>query len=93
MGDDGWKEEERKYSGWEFTVANIYTIRRGHVEEGEGGLNGDTSGWGLGFHVLDLGFFRYDESTSVPVDNRSGVRRRGWTFGVDLLATWHRLRG
>lgn len=80
-------------SGWELTVANIWTIRRGHINDVEGTIVGDTRGWGVGFHLGDIAGYRYDEATvpqSIYLDE--DVHRRGWEAWVDPIAIWRTLR-
>ena len=79
--------------GWELTVANIYSIRRGHINDPAGGINDNSSGWGLGIRLGEYGGFRYDEAT-MPLKWVRGekVCRKGWTAQIDPLAIWRDLR-
>jgi hypothetical protein len=78
-------------SGWEITLANIYSIRRGRIDDPDGKIHGDTRGWGLGLMIADLGGFRYD-SASVPLAEDLGRRERaGYTLFLDPIRIYHRL--
>ena len=78
--------------GVEVAVANVFTWRTGHVTDRVGGIDGGTSGWGLGFHIGRLAGFRYDRAT-IPQASDSGlpdVERKGYTVFVDLVTLFER---
>lgn len=78
--------------GVEVTLANVLTWRTGHVTDRVGGIDGDTGGWGLGFHIGRLAGFRYDRAT-VPQSRDSGLpdlERKGYTMFVDLTTLFER---
>jgi hypothetical protein len=62
-GDVAGTEAER--TGWEITVANIFSYREGHVEDPTSTIIGDTWGWGVGLRFGDLVGIQYDHAT-VP---------------------------
>jgi hypothetical protein len=81
-----------KLSGWELTIANVFTIRRGRIDEPSDflyGIHGATSGWGLGLRVADAGGFRYDEATvpqSILLEEK--VHRKALAFWANPLGVW-----
>lgn len=78
--------------GWEVTFANIYSVRRGHIEDPDGFIIGDTSGWSVGLRWGNLAGFSYDEAT-VPQSIFLGpVHRKAVSFFVDPLQVWSKLR-
>lgn len=79
--------------GWELTLANIYTIRRGHVNEPNGQIFGNTDGWGLGFRLGDLAAFRYDRATIPQYVELGRVTRQAWQVSFDPLAIWQVAHG
>ena len=58
-------KHEEKGDGWELGVANLFYVRRGHVEALYGDIDGDTKGWGLNVQAGRIGGFRYDRA-EVP---------------------------
>jgi len=75
-------------SGWELTLANIYSIRRGRIDDPVGTVQGTTSGWSLGLHLKDLAGFSYDRAT-VPQSKFLGpVHRKAITFYVNPIEAW-----
>jgi len=81
-----------KNSGWEVTIANVYTIRRGWVEDRESTIVGQTSGWSLGLQSADLGGFSYDQAT-VPQSIYLGpVTRKSFSVFVNPIGAWRALR-
>jgi len=81
-----------KNEGWEVTFANIYSIRRGRVEDPDGQIVGSTSGWSLGVQFMDVAGFSYDEAT-VPQSIFLGpVHRKASTFFVNPIRLWSALR-
>lgn len=86
------REPTAETSGWEITLGNIYSIRRGRIDDTGGMVHGDTHGWGLGFKIADLAGFRYDEA-SVPLGE--GVARRersGYAFFLDPIGIYHHIK-
>jgi hypothetical protein len=82
------KGEERKYSGWELSLANLFHLRRGHLSRPPADVDGDTSGWGLGFHFGRYGSIRYDEATIPQPRGLPDVERRSWSLVIDVQAIW-----
>jgi hypothetical protein len=86
------REPTAETSGWEITLGNIYSIRRGRIDDPDGMVHGDTHGWGLGLKIADLAGFRYD-SASVPLGE--GVARRersGYTFFLDPIRIYRHIK-
>jgi hypothetical protein len=82
-------------SGFEISLANVFTLRRGHVTDRVGSIDGATTGWGLGVPLGGWAGFRYDEATT-PQATDSGlpdVKRKGWTAWVDPVRLWADLNG
>ena len=71
--------------GWELTVANVFTLRRGHIEDRDGDIIDDTSGWGLGLQVGRFGGFRYDHAVVPQARVLGRVKRDGFTVFVRPL--------
>jgi hypothetical protein len=96
----GTPDEDPVYAynrGWELTVANVYSIRRGHDDYRVGNRRGNTSGWGLGFRLGGYAGFRYDEDTTPRNRIRSETGwhealHQSWTVQVDPLAIWREVR-
>ena len=74
---------DEKSTGWELTIANIWSMRRGHAE-GWGGIDGDTSGSSLGFKLAGIGGARWDKATVPQATGLRDVERESWTVWVDL---------
>lgn len=83
----GWpfSEPDIHNRGWEVTVANILTLRRGHIKDRRGDIIDDTSGWGLGFRVGNYGGFRYDHAVVPQARALGRVKRNGFTIFVRPL--------
>jgi hypothetical protein len=83
---------EVEYSGWELTVANIYSIRKGWVDDPAGTVQGPTTGWGLGLHLKNIAGFSYDHAT-VPQSKylTARVDRKSVSFYVSPLEAWRSL--
>ncbi len=75
-----------KYRGWELSIANIYHVRRGHTRVPAGDIDGDTEGWGWGFHLGDVFGFRYDKATVPQASGLPPVTRESWTVFLDFSA-------
>jgi hypothetical protein len=80
-----WNEPDIRNRGWEVTVANVFTLRRGHIENKHGDIIDDTSGWGLGFQVGRFGGFRYDSAVVPQARVLDHVRPAGFTVFVRPL--------
>ena len=77
-------------SGYEITLANIYTYRRGSYEDPLSQIDGDTWGWGVGLPVGSFGGVRYDDA-HWPRAMNSGlgmVHRSQWTAWLDPIEVW-----
>jgi hypothetical protein len=82
--------------GWELTLLNVFSVRRGHVADPDGNVRGTTDGWGVGYTFDGIAGVRYDKA-KVPqaTDPETGqrladVHRRGWTVFFDPLRAWGR---
>lgn len=77
-------------SGGEITIANVPTYRRGHYEDLEGQIDGDTWGWGVALPLGSLGGARYDDA-HIPQAQNSGLQnmhRSQVTVWLDPLGIW-----
>ena len=79
---------EIKLDGWELTLANVFTLRRGFINDRTGDIIDGTSGWGLGFHIGSSFAFRYDSATIPQAAPLVRVHRRGWMAMIDPLSIW-----
>jgi hypothetical protein len=70
-------------TGWELSVANIWSIRRGHYN-GPDGLGGDTEGGSLGFKIDGIGGARWDKATVPQAAGLADIERESWTVWIDL---------
>lgn len=80
------------HGGYEITIANVFTLRRGHVSDPLGEIDGPTRGWGLGIPLGPWAGFRYDEGTTPQAFTLPDVTRRGWTVWCDAARVWKDLR-
>lgn len=88
-----YRSQVMEESGWELTLGNIYTVRRGRIDDPEGSIHGDTEGWGLGFRYGDIVGFRYDEATIPQYVELDRVKRISRTFYFSPLALYRSLHG
>jgi hypothetical protein len=82
------------HNGEELALANVFHLRRGHITDRDGEIDGTTTGWGVGFTLAGVAGWRYDEAT-VPQARNSGLsdrKRTGWTAFVDPVAICAKLR-
>jgi len=79
------------HSGYEITIANVFSIRRGHWTDRLGEIDGPTSGWGLGIPLGPWAGFRYDKGTVPQATTLPDVTRRGWTVWCDAVRVWRDL--
>jgi hypothetical protein len=84
--------EEIDLSGWELTLASIFSLRHGHYDDPTGTVIGDTSGWSLGLQLGKVGGFRYDHATVPQSMFLSDVDREGFTVFLDPVRLYQRLR-
>jgi hypothetical protein len=77
--------------GFEVTLFNVFSLRRGHISDPDGSVHGATTGWSLGYAFAGAVGFRYDHAT-VPqaTDPETGqrfadVHRRAWSVFVDPI--------
>ncbi len=85
---------ERKVhlDGWELTLLNVFTLRGGNIDNPDGGVNGSTSGWGVGLQYGDVGGIRWDQATTPQPSGLPELDRDGFMVFVDALALTTRLR-
>lgn len=88
--DGAWRYEhdtsdlrDENSRGWELGVANIYFLRRGHVEALYGDIDGDTRGGGWNIQAGRFGGFRKDWAVVPQATGLPTVRRKTWTVRVD----------
>lgn len=79
-------------NGLEATFANVFTLRRGHVDDPAGTVIGDTSGFGVGLRYGRVAGFRYDHAVVPQSIYLKDVDRNGFTAFVDPVELWKRLR-
>ncbi len=77
---------DARHVGGEVSIANIVSLRAGHLEDKLGDISGGTWGWGLGFHLGRYGGWRYDYGTRPQSADLPDVKRRGWTAFIDVAA-------
>jgi hypothetical protein len=76
------------HGGYEITIANVFTIRRGRRADPLGSDEGPTRGWGIGIPLGPWAGFRYDEGTAPQATTLPDVTRRGWTAWCDAVRVW-----
>ncbi|MCK4547295.1 MAG: hypothetical protein KAW17_07625 [Candidatus Eisenbacteria sp.] len=87
-----WKESQLsdestvKTTGWEVTLANVITLRRGIYRDPDGDICGTTSGWGLGMSYGRVAGFRYDRASVPNARGLDGNEREGFNLFVDPVA-------
>ena len=90
--NDSKEGQEIDLSGWELGLANVFTLRHGHVDDPTGTVIGDTSGWSLGLRVGKAGGIRYDHATVPQSIYLGDVDRKGFTVFLDPVRLIRRLR-
>ena len=80
-------------SGWEVTLANIYSFRGGKIDDPVGTIQGETSGWGIGLHLKDVAGFNYDRATIPQSIYLGPVHRKALSFYFNPLRAWDLVRG
>ena len=80
-------------SGWEVTLANIYSFRGGKIDDPAGTIQGETSGWGIGLHLKDVAGFNYDRATIPQSIYLGPVHRKALSFYFNPLRAWDLVRG
>lgn len=91
-GDDHRDCNEIHRWGVEATFLNIFTLRRGSIDDREGDVNDSSWGWSLGFRLHDLGGFRIDHATVPQATGLSDVDRDGFMAWVDVIAIGREIR-
>jgi hypothetical protein len=82
--------------GFELTLLNVFSLRRGHVSDPDGSVHGTSTGWGVGFAYEGALGFHYDHAripqASDPASGQrlSDVKRRAWSVFVDPVRWAHR---
>jgi hypothetical protein len=82
-----------EHSGWEVTIANIYSFRGGKIDDPAGTVQGKTTGWGIALHVKDAVGFSYDRATFPQSIYLKHVHRKAAAFYFDPVRAWGLLRG
>jgi hypothetical protein len=80
-------------SGWEITVANIYSIRRGRIDDPASFVAGKTSGWGLALHLKNVAGVCYDRATIPQAGFLAPVDRKALALYVNPITVLAKLRG
>lgn len=76
---------DRTGSGWELGLANVFFLRRGHVEDW-GSIDGDTEGWGVQLPFGRWGGLRYDHAELPQAVGLDDVERESFSLWVDVFA-------
>jgi hypothetical protein len=86
---------EVKLSGWELTLCNVFTIRRGRTDDPsdvERGIHGPSSGWGIGLRSAQLGGFRYDRATGPTSEDLDWeIESKAFNVWINPLGVWRAL--
>ena len=77
--------------GFEVTVFNMVSYRRGHVDDPDGRIVGSSSGWSAGLAVDGVGGFRFDRAITPQSEGLTRLRRNAWTLFIDPLSLARRL--
>ncbi|HZI89683.1 MAG TPA: hypothetical protein VFD83_04440, partial [Candidatus Polarisedimenticolia bacterium] len=78
-------------SGSEITIANIYSIRRGKIDDPSANIQGKTKGWGIGLHLKDIAAFSYDRATVPQAFGLRPVKRKAISLTIQPLEAWKRV--
>lgn len=79
MTDPGfWKRgrDRTTHRGWELTFAGICSIRSGHIDDPDGDIIGDTTGWGISlpdndYLRLSADFARVPKARGIGYERKS----------------------
>ena len=82
--------QEEIGTGWEIGLANIFFLRRGHVEAKYGDIDGTTAGWGINLQAGKMGGFRYDHARVPQATTLPDVYRDGWSIWICPMAIKNR---
>lgn len=77
-------------SGWEVSLANVFSVRGGRIDDPDAGIQGTTSGFSLGIECVDVGGFRFDRASVPREPGRSRVGQEGFAAYVDPVGLWKR---
>ncbi len=80
------RESDIDHNGFELVLGGIYSLRRGHVTDDEGGIDGDTEGWGIGVEGFFPIGFRYDEAKVPQANGVPPVTRKEFMISADMAA-------
>lgn len=84
--------QNRVHKGWEVTLANILSVRQGHIDDPGSFIHDDTSGWGLGFQYRDLVRVQYDHaSLPQPPPLTDRINPDGFSVRMNPLSLWKRV--
>ena len=86
------RERDIDNAGWELTILNIFTIRRGDIDDPNGDIRGSTSGWGVGFELEGLGGFRYDRAEVPQASGLDRVERSGFMVTLDPVGIYKKIQ-
>jgi len=85
--------ERAEKSGWEMTIANIYSIRRGRIEDPAAFTEGRTSGYSLGLHLKNVAGICYDRATIPQAGFLAPAHRKALTLYVNPVTLMAKARG
>jgi len=85
--------ERIEHSGWEVTIANIYSFRGGKIDDPRGTVQGHTRGWGIGLHLKDAVGFSFDRATVPQSIYLVPVHRKALAFYFNPVRAWEYFRG
>ncbi|UCE04084.1 MAG: hypothetical protein JSW67_07920 [Candidatus Latescibacterota bacterium] len=79
--------------GVEFVFLNVFTLRSGNIDDPDGDVRGDTSGWGVGLNLGGVAGVRWDQATTPQAAGLDDVHPRGLTAFIDLVGLARLVRG
>jgi hypothetical protein len=89
---DGEESRAMDAFGLEIGLANILTLRAGHVHEPDFEVDGWSRGWGLGLRFGDVAGFRFDRAEVPQASDLPKVKPKGFTAFLDGVALVRALR-
>ncbi len=79
------RDQDIDGDGWELTLLNVFSIRRGHVDDGGLAIEGDTEGWGVRLPLGPYGHVQYDSATLPPPgDLTEDLEPAGFAVRLDV---------
>ena len=71
--------------GYEFTLLDIYSVRKGHYNDTAGQVKGDTSGWGINLNYKDILQFQYNYAEFPGGELQDKQDMEDYVFKVDFF--------